>query len=53
MMTPQIKGLIHDNPWLLMVAFILSIGLLIGLHVKRRESPINLILLAGFVSKHF
>jgi len=48
MMTPQIKGLIHDNPWLLMVAFILSIGLLIGLHVKRRESPINLILLAGF-----
>ena len=29
-------------------AFFLSIGLLIALHIKRKESPINLILLAAF-----
>ena len=50
LMTPQVKGFVHENPWLLMVAFILSMGLLIALHVKRRETPVNLILLAGFVS---
>ena len=50
LMTPQVKGFVHENPWLLMIAFILSMGLLIALHVKRRETPVNLILLAGFVS---
>ena len=30
------------------VAFILSIGLLIALHIKRKETPINLVLLACF-----
>ena len=29
-------------------AFFLSIGLLIALHIKRKETPINLILLAAF-----
>jgi len=48
LMTPQVKGFVHENPWLLMIAFILSMGLLIALHVKRRETPVNLILLAGF-----
>jgi len=28
--TPAIKELVHKNPWLIMVAFILSFGLLIG-----------------------
>ena len=50
LMTPEIKGFVHSNPWLIMVNFILSIGFLIGLHIKRRETPVNLILLAGFVS---
>jgi len=48
MMTPQIKTFVHDNPWLLLITFILSIALLIALAAKRRETPINLILLAGF-----
>ncbi|CAH0557260.1 unnamed protein product [Brassicogethes aeneus] len=48
MFTPQIKEYVHSNDWMMLVSFILSIGLLIGLHIKRRESPTNLILLAGF-----
>ena len=47
--TPAIKQLVHDNSWLLMVAFISSFALLIALHIKSRETPINLILLAAFV----
>ena len=52
MFTPQIKGFVHDNPWMLLVSFVLSIALLIGLSVKRRETPINLVLLAAFVSTY-
>ncbi|XP_060518735.1 protein lifeguard 4-like [Cylas formicarius] len=48
MFTPPIKSFVHNNDWMLMVTFIGSIALLIGLHVKRRESPTNLILLAAF-----
>merc|ERR1719150_2464607 len=44
----QIKEFVHQNPWILLVAFILSITLLILCSVKRRETPINLILLAAF-----
>ena len=47
---PAVKGLIHSNPWLIMVAFILSMVLLVALHIKRKEAPLNLILLAAFVS---
>ena len=50
MFTPQIKGFVHDNPWMLLVSFVLSIGLLIALSIKRRETPTNLVLLAAFVS---
>ena len=50
MFTPQIKGFVHENPWMLLLAFVSSMGLLMALHVKRRESPVNLILLAAFVS---
>ncbi len=46
--TPAVKEAIHANPWLIMVAFILSLGLLVALHVKRRETPTNFILLAAF-----
>jgi len=46
--TPAIKETIHAYPGLVMVAFFASIGLLIALHIKRRESPINLVLLALF-----
>ena len=53
MLTPQIKEAVQSNPGFLLVAFILSFALLIGLYVKRRESPINLILLAAFVSYLF
>ena len=50
---PAVKGLIHSNPWLIMVAFILSLVLLVALHIKRKEAPLNLILLAAFVSFKF
>ncbi|KAK5646066.1 hypothetical protein RI129_004530 [Pyrocoelia pectoralis] len=46
--TPAVKEFIHSNDWLLMIAFFGSIGLLIGLHVKRLETPTNFILLAAF-----
>merc|ERR1719342_76592 len=36
------------KPMFLFPAFFLSIGLLIALHIKRKETPINLILLAAF-----
>ena len=38
------------RPELLMVSFVLSIGLLIALAVKRREHPTNMYLLLAFVS---
>ena len=38
----------QSKPLFLFPAFFLSIGLLIALHIKRKESPINLILLAAF-----
>ena len=53
MLTPQIKEAVQSHPGFLLVAFVLSFALLIGLYVKRRESPINLILLAAFVSYLF
>lgn len=46
--TPAVKEFIQSNDWLLMIAFFGSIGLLIGLHVKRLETPTNFILLAAF-----
>lgn len=47
---PSLKY-VFSSDWLMIVAFIASIVLLIALHIKRRESPTNLILLAGFVSR--
>merc|ERR1719320_2236687 len=46
--TPGVKELVQGNSWVLFPAFFLSIGLLIALQIKRKETPINLILLAAF-----
>ena len=46
--TPGVKEVVQGNSWMLFPAFLLSMGLLIALHVKRKETPINLILLAAF-----
>lgn len=48
MFIPKVRFYIHNNDWLLSVSIILSVVVLIALHSKRRESPINLILLAAF-----
>lgn len=48
MLTPTIKEGVQNNPGFLLAAFILSFALLLALFVKRRETPINLILLAAF-----
>ena len=50
MATPQIKEGVQSHPGFLLAAFVSSFAILIALFVKRRESPINLILLAAFVS---
>merc|ERR1712079_744830 len=46
--TPGVKEFVQGKPLFLFPAFLLSIGLLIALHIKRKETPINLILLAAF-----
>merc|ERR1712136_651830 len=46
--TPGVKEFVQGKPMFLFPAFFLSIGLLIALHIKRKETPINLILLAAF-----
>lgn len=48
MATPQIKEGVQSHPGFLLAAFVSSFAILIALFVKRRESPINLILLAAF-----
>lgn len=44
----KVKFYIHNNDWLLSLSLILSVVVLIALHFKRRDTPINLILLAAF-----
>ncbi|XP_063236635.1 protein lifeguard 4-like [Bacillus rossius redtenbacheri] len=48
MLQEDVKAFIHSNDWLLVCAFVLSFVFLVALHVKRREFPANLALLAGF-----
>lgn len=48
MFTPPIKGFVQTNDWMMLVSFLGSLVLLIPLHIKRRESPTNLILLTAF-----
>ncbi|XP_050511720.1 protein lifeguard 4-like [Diabrotica virgifera virgifera] len=46
--TPPIKSFVHTNDWMMMFSFIASIALLVPLHIKRKESPTNFILLIAF-----
>lgn len=48
MLNDNVRSFIHSNDWLLTCAFLLSIGILIALHIKKRDTPINFILLAAF-----
>lgn len=50
MFTPIVRFYINENEWLLTVAFLLSIILLLALMVKRRETPLNYILLTAFTT---
>lgn len=43
-----LKLFVQTNPWMLLPSFLLTIGTLLALHVKRREHPVNLILLTAF-----
>ncbi|CAB3221048.1 unnamed protein product [Arctia plantaginis] len=43
-----VKLFIHNNNWMVMVAFVLSMITLFALIAKRRDSPANLYLLAAF-----
>lgn len=46
--TPAVRSFISQNNWLLTLALFLSLGLFIALHIKRRETPTNFILLGIF-----
>nr|XP_023024494.1 protein lifeguard 4-like [Leptinotarsa decemlineata] len=48
MFTPPIRSFVQSNDWMMLVTFFGSIALLLALHVKRRESPANFILLTAF-----
>ncbi|XP_015771793.1 PREDICTED: protein lifeguard 4-like [Acropora digitifera] len=50
MYTESIKSVVQSRPELLIVAFVLSFGLMIGLMFKRKEHPTNMYLLLAFVS---
>ncbi|KAL3281055.1 hypothetical protein HHI36_004279 [Cryptolaemus montrouzieri] len=48
MCTPPLKAFVQTNVWMVLTSMILSLVLLIALHIKRKDNPANLILLAGF-----
>ncbi|XP_067007017.2 protein lifeguard 4 [Anabrus simplex] len=48
MFSEAVRSFIHTNDWLMTFAFLLSIVILVALHIKKRDSPANLILLAAF-----
>ncbi|XP_045471987.1 protein lifeguard 4-like [Harmonia axyridis] len=48
MYTIPVKTFVQTNVWMVSLSMILSFVLLIALHIKRRDTPANLILLAGF-----
>ncbi|XP_026466552.1 protein lifeguard 4-like [Ctenocephalides felis] len=43
-----VQGIVKANDWLVLVCMISSIGVLIALHIKRKETPTNFILLTIF-----
>ncbi|KAJ2943979.1 hypothetical protein O0L34_g8301 [Tuta absoluta] len=48
LLVQPVQGFIHQNDWMIMLAFILSMVTLFALIAKRRDHPANLYLLAGF-----
>jgi len=48
MFWPSGKLYVANSPWMLLVAFMSTFVLLIALHIKRRETPTNFILLMAF-----
>ncbi|XP_050684753.1 protein lifeguard 4-like [Leptidea sinapis] len=48
LLVKPVQGFIHQNEWMVLIAFVLSMGTLLTLIVKRRDYPANLYLLAGF-----
>ncbi|KAG0716540.1 Protein lifeguard 4 [Chionoecetes opilio] len=46
--TQVLRQTLHENPWVLMMCMPFTFGLLIALHVKRHQVPINFMLLAAF-----
>lgn len=43
-----VKLFVKENPWTILTAFFMTIGILIALHIKRKHHPVNLILLTAF-----
>ncbi|XP_050412624.1 protein lifeguard 4 [Patella vulgata] len=48
MMNDSLKEFVHKSPWMMLVAFIGTLGVLFALMWKRQETPTNYILLAVF-----
>ncbi|XP_045450964.1 protein lifeguard 4-like [Melitaea cinxia] len=48
LLVKPVQGFIHENDWMVMIAFVLSLITLFALIAKRRDYPVNLYLLAGF-----
>lgn len=43
-----VRLFVQENPWTLLMSFFMTIAILVALHIKRRDHPANLILLAVF-----
>ncbi|MCL4131748.1 UNVERIFIED_CONTAM: hypothetical protein GTU68_013019 [Idotea baltica] len=46
--TPVIRTTLHSNPWIFLACLPISIVLIIALHIKRHQVPINFFLLGAF-----
>ncbi|XP_039745381.1 protein lifeguard 4-like [Pararge aegeria] len=50
LLVKPVQGFIHENNWMVFIAFILSMVTLFALIAKRKDYPANLYLLAGFTA---
>ncbi|KAL4708851.1 hypothetical protein ACJJTC_018297 [Scirpophaga incertulas] len=50
LLVKPVQGFIHENQWMVLLSFILSMVTLFALIAKRRDSPANLYLLAAFTA---
>lgn len=48
MTVEPLKAFVQENSWTLLLSFVTTMGSLIALYVKRRDHPVNLILLSLF-----